>query len=80
MGTETKETLFLKAARASLPDITDEQDAETVDLSILDHFKKGWSLQDTVRYHLCLEEVRPGQDEAVALARMAALQKKYEKV
>lgn len=67
---------FLAAVRKLLPDITNERDAEIVDLSILQLHEEGWTVDEAASFTRLLEEVSPGlATEAEAVRQMMAIKK-----
>lgn len=64
---------FLAAVRKQLPDITDERDAEVMDLNILQLQEEGWTVDEAVSYSKCFEEVNPQLEERAALQSMRTI-------
>lgn len=83
---DTKET-FVAAVLSKLPSITDERDLGVVTAGIAGMFAQGWSMDDSVSFNMCLEEVNPIEDfqnafnaeEKTRLEKMEAIKKKYKK-
>ncbi len=63
--------------RLSIPANFSELDRDIVVRAIKKCGVEGWSIDDTLAYCRCFEEVNPSLDEAVALQRMAKLEAKY---
>lgn len=71
---------YVAAVIARLPELeTDEERGMFAD-DAGRKFDEGWALEDTVRYLRWTEHVNPGIPEARALARMAEIASKYDRV
>ncbi len=68
---------FVDQVMSRLPKIPDERDIPMLQLDAAKYFDEGWTVNDTVAYFRCMEEVNPELEEGIALARMHAIIKKY---
>ena len=60
---------FVVAVTKRLPKIR-KADVEIVEIEILKHYELGWTIEETIRWMMCCEEVNPKLKEETALARM----------
>lgn len=66
--------IFVADVLSRLPKIEDEQDFAVVKKMIPTFYERGWTVTETVKFFLCMQEVNPFLNEEVALTRMSEIE------
>lgn len=69
---------YVNAVMARLPELTDPREVEMFRSDAESRFLRGYTLEDCVRFMRLTEHVNPEIPEAVALRKMAEIEKRYK--